>query len=61
MKRHQGTPQGGPPSRLLANILLDEVDREQEQEQEPRGHHFARYTDDCSAYVRSYQAGKRCR
>ena len=53
--RHEGTPQGGPLSPLLANILLDEVDRTLEH----RGHHFARYADDCNVYVRSQKAGER--
>jgi len=48
-KRHEGTPQGGPLSPLLANLLLDEVDKELER----RGHAFARYADDCNVYVRS--------
>ena len=43
MERHMGTPQGGPLSPLLANVLLDEVD----QELERRGHAFVRYADDC--------------
>ena len=51
----QGTPQGGPLSPLLSNILLDELD----QELERRGHHFVRYADDCNVYVRSEEAGKR--
>lgn len=51
--RHKGTPQGGPLSPLLANVLLDEVDRELEK----RGHAFARYADDCNVYVRSKRAG----
>lgn len=50
-----GTPQGGPLSPLLANLLLDELDRELEK----RGHRFARYADDCNIYVRTYQAGMR--
>lgn len=54
-ERHQGTPQGGPLSPLLANVLLDEVDRELER----RGHRFARYADDCNVYVRSQKAGER--
>lgn len=53
--REEGTPQGGPLSPLLANVLLDEVDRELER----RGHHFARYADDCNVYVRSQKAGER--
>jgi RNA-directed DNA polymerase len=53
--RHQGTPQGGPLSPLLANVLLDEVDKELER----RGHCFARYADDCNVYVRSRRAGDR--
>lgn len=53
--RHEGTPQGGPLSPLLANVLLDEVDKELER----RGHAFARYADDCNVYVRSKRAGMR--
>lgn len=55
MERHEGTPQGGPLSPLLANVLLDEVD----QELELRGHAFVRYADDCNVYVRSRRAGVR--
>jgi RNA-directed DNA polymerase len=55
IKREQGTPQGGPLSPLLANVLLDEVDRELER----RGHCFVRYADDCNVYVRSLKAGQR--
>jgi group II intron reverse transcriptase/maturase len=55
MDRHEGTPQGGPLSPLLANVLLDEVDKELER----RGHAFARYADDCNVYVRSKRAGER--
>lgn len=55
MQRHEGTPQGGPLSPLLANVLLDEVDKELEK----RGHAFARYADDCNVYVRSRRAGER--
>ena len=54
-QRQQGTPQGGPLSPLLANVLLDEVDRELER----RGHCFVRYADDCNVYVRSRKAGER--
>jgi len=54
-ERYQGTPQGGPLSPLLANVLLDEVDKELER----RGHCFARYADDCNVYVRSPKAGER--
>lgn len=54
-ERDQGTPQGGPLSPLLANVLLDEVDKELER----RGHCFARYADDCNVYVRSRRAGER--
>jgi RNA-directed DNA polymerase len=53
--RHQGTPQGGPLSPLLANVLLDEVDKELER----RGHCFVRYADDANVYVRSHRAGER--
>jgi hypothetical protein len=55
MERFEGTPQGGPLSPLLANVLLDEVDRELER----RGHRFVRYADDCNVYVRSPKAGAR--
>jgi len=51
----EGTPQGGPLSPLLSNIVLDELDRELEQ----RGHRFVRYADDCNIYVRSQRAGER--
>jgi group II intron reverse transcriptase/maturase len=50
-----GTPQGGPLSPLLSNILLDDLDKELER----RGHAFCRYADDCNIYVRSEQAGQR--
>jgi group II intron reverse transcriptase/maturase len=53
--RHEGTPQGGPLSPLLANVLLDEVDRELERS----GHRFVRYADDCNVYVQSQRAGER--
>ncbi len=53
--RTEGTPQGGPLSPLLSNILLDEWDRELER----RGHPFVRYADDCNVYVRSKAAGER--
>jgi RNA-directed DNA polymerase len=55
VERHEGTPQGGPLSPLLANVLLDEVD----QALEKSGHAFARYADDCNVYVRSRRAGER--
>src|SRR5438105_52964 len=51
----EGTPQGGPLSPLLSNLVLDELD----QELEKRGHRFARYADDCNIYVRSERAGQR--
>jgi RNA-directed DNA polymerase len=54
-ERFEGTPQGGPLSPLLANVLLDEVDRELER----RGHKFVRYADDCNVYIRSRKAGER--
>lgn len=54
-ERHEGTPQGGPLSPLLANVLLDEVDKELEK----RGHAFVRYADDCNVYVRSRRTGER--
>jgi len=53
--RSEGTPQGGPLSPLLSNVLLDELDRELER----RGHRFVRYADDCNIYVRSRRAGER--
>ena len=53
--RAEGTPQGGPLSPLLSNILLDEWDRELER----RGHRFVRYADDCNVYVQSKAAGER--
>jgi len=53
--RTEGTPQGGPLSPLLSNILLNEWDRELER----RGHRFVRYADDCNVYVRSKTAGER--
>jgi group II intron reverse transcriptase/maturase len=55
VERWEGTPQGGPLSPLLANILLDEVDKELER----RGHCFCRYADDMNIYVRSQRAGER--
>jgi len=51
----EGTPQGGPLSPLLSNLVLDELDRELER----RGHRFVRYADDCNIYVRSRGAGRR--
>src|SRR5499433_3376019 len=51
----EGTPQGGPLSPLLSNLVLDKLDRELER----RGHHFVRYADDCNIYVRSERAGQR--
>jgi group II intron reverse transcriptase/maturase len=51
----EGTPQGGPLSPLLANILLDDLDKELER----RGHRFVRYADDCNLYVQSQRAGER--
>ena len=53
--RREGTPQGGPLSPLLSNILLDELDKELER----RGHTFCRYADDCNIYVQSRSAGVR--
>ena len=53
--RREGTPQGGPLSPLLSNILLDELDKELER----RGHKFCRYADDCNIYVQSRSAGER--
>jgi group II intron reverse transcriptase/maturase len=54
VERFEGTPQGGPLSPLLANVLLDEVDKELEK----RGHAFVRYADDSNVYVRSRRAGE---
>ncbi|OEU64969.1 MAG: group II intron reverse transcriptase/maturase [Desulfobacterales bacterium PC51MH44] len=54
-QRISGTPQGGPLSPLLSNIVLDELDKELEK----RGHNFCRYADDCNIYVRSEVAGNR--
>jgi RNA-directed DNA polymerase len=51
----EGTPQGGPLSPLLSNIMLNELDRELER----RGHRFVRYADDCNIYMRSERAGQR--
>lgn len=53
-ERTEGTPQGGPLSPLLSNILLTDLDRELER----RGHRFCRYADDCNIYVRSEEAGQ---
>jgi RNA-directed DNA polymerase len=53
--RYEGTPQGGPLSPLLANIILDDLDKELER----RGHKFCRYADDCNIYVKSQRAGER--
>ena len=53
--RTEGTPQGGPLSPLLSNILLDDLDKELER----RGHAFCRYADDCNVYVQSRRAGER--
>ena len=55
VERYLGTPQGGPLSPLLANVLLDEVDKALEA----RGYSFARYADDCNVYVGSMKAGQR--
>ena len=55
MERHEGTPQGGPLSPILANVLLDEIDKELEK----RGHAFVRFADDLNVYVRSKRAGER--
>ena len=55
VERYEGTPQGGPLSPLLANLLLDEADKELER----RGHRFCRYADDLNIYVRSRAAGER--
>jgi RNA-directed DNA polymerase len=55
VERHEGTPQGGPLSPLLANVLLDVVDKQLER----REHRFVRYADDCNVYVRSKRAAER--
>jgi RNA-directed DNA polymerase len=55
VRRHEGTPQGGPLSPILANVLLDVVDKELER----RGHAFVRYADDCNVYVESRRAAER--
>ena len=55
VKRYAGTPQGGPLSPLLANLLLDDLDKELER----RGHCFCRYADDCNIYVKTQVAGER--
>ena len=55
VSREEGTPQGGPLSPLLANLLLDDLDKELEK----RGHRFCRYADDCNIYVQSKAAGER--
>lgn len=54
VKNEEGTPQGGPLSPLLANIMLDELDKELER----RGHKFCRYADDCNIYVKSKKGTK---
>ena len=55
MASEEGTPQGGPLSPLLSNIMLDDLDKELER----RGHRFVRYADDCNIYVQSARAGER--
>ncbi len=55
VERYEGTPQGGPLSPLLANLLLDGLDKELEK----RGHRFCRYADDCNIYVQTKRAGER--
>jgi RNA-directed DNA polymerase len=55
IERQEGTPQGGPLSPILANLLLDDLDKELER----RGHRFCRYADDCNIYVRTPAAGER--
>ena len=54
LERKEGTPQGGPLSPLLANVMLDEVEKELER----RGYSFARYADDCNVYVGSRRSGE---
>jgi len=53
--RKEGTPQGGPLSPLLSNLMLDVLDKELEK----HGHRFVRYADECNIYVRSQRAGER--
>jgi RNA-directed DNA polymerase len=55
MESEEGTPQGGPLSPLLSNIMLDDLDKELEK----RGHKFVRYADDCNIYVKTERAGER--
>jgi group II intron reverse transcriptase/maturase len=55
METEEGTPQGGPLSPLLSNVMLNDLDRELEE----RGHKFVRYADDCNIYVRTQTAGER--
>jgi len=55
MDTEEGTPQGGPLSPLLSNIMLNDLDRELEE----RGHKFVRYADDCNIYVKTQRAGER--
>ena len=55
VRSEEGTPQGGPLSPLLSNLMLDVLDKELET----RGHNFVRYADDCNIYVRSQRAGER--
>lgn len=55
IETEEGTPQGGPLSPLLSNIVLDELDRELEE----RGHRFVRYADDCNIYVKSRRSAER--
>ena len=55
IRTEEGTPQGGPLSPLLSNLMLDDLDRELER----RGHRFVRYADDCNIYVRTERAGQR--
>jgi retron-type reverse transcriptase len=55
MGTEEGTPQGGPLSPLLSNIVLTELDHKLEE----RGHRFVRYADDCNIFVKSERAGKR--
>jgi group II intron reverse transcriptase/maturase len=55
IRTEEGTPQGGPLSPLLSNVMLDDLDKELEK----RGHRFVRYADDCNIYVKSQRAGER--
>ncbi len=59
VRRWEGAPQGGPLSPLLANLLLDDLDKLLEAPWDHGGHRFCRYADDCNIYLRSEKAGER--